>query len=142
MLVLRTLVGLAKLFNSETSSRSIALAFAIGMALGLVPLFSLQALVLVAILLFFRVHGSAALLTFGIFKLASIPLAGLFDSIGVGLIEMPALAGLWPWLANAPVLWMLGTDHATTVGATLSAALLFVPLFLAIRAFVDLYRAR
>ncbi len=43
MLVLKFLVRFVRLLNSETSSAAIALAFALGVFLGLVPTLTLQA---------------------------------------------------------------------------------------------------
>lgn len=142
MFVLRMLVKLVKLINSETSSASLAAAFAIGMFLGLVPLLTLQAALAILVVMFFRVNITVALFSFAVFKLAAMAGANSFHAMGASLLERPGLAGLWTWLYNNPLLSLCGTNHSITLGATIVATLLFVPLFFMMRLLVDRYRDR
>ena len=142
MFVLKLLVKLVKVLNSETSAASLAAAVTLGMVLGLVPLFTLQAALAVLVLLFFRVNIAAALLGFGLFKLGALALGGLFHSIGASLLENPSLFGFWTSMVNAPVLSLCALNHSVTLGATLAALALAAPLFLAAKALINLYRER
>lgn len=139
MLLLKFLVRFVRLLNSETSAAAIALAFALGVFLGLVPILTLQAFAALLVLMFFRVNMTAAFFSMAVFKLLSLALAGTFDKLGVTLLESPGLAGLHTWLYNSP-LSLCGLNHSTTLGATATAALLFVPVFALSWWIVNAYR--
>ncbi|GEM_PF-3421105 len=142
MWIFKSIVKLVKLLNSETSATSLGLAFSLGMFLGFVPLLTLQGLAVLAVVLFFRVNLSGTILFFFPFWAASKALQGPFDSIGVSLLESPALLGLWTFLYNAPGLSLMGTNHSVTLGATLVATALVGPFFMASRALVRAYRGK
>jgi uncharacterized protein (TIGR03546 family) len=141
VIVLKLLVRLVRLLNSETSSPAIAAAFALGMVLGLAPFLTLQAWLALVVILFLRVNLTAALFATAACKLIALGLTGPFDRLGVSLLEAPSLAGLWTWLYNSP-LSICNTHHSTTLGATVEALALAAPLFFAVRILVDLYRSR
>ena len=138
----KRILKFVKLLNSETSATSIALALSLGMFLGFVPLLTLQGFLALAVVLFFRVNLSGALLTFLVFWPVSKVLEGPFDALGVALLESPSLVGLWTFLYNTPGFSMMGTNHSVTLGATLVASLLFPVLFFLSRSLVRKYRRR
>ena len=139
MLVLRFLVKFVRLLNSETSATSIALAFALGMFLGLVPLLTLQGIAVLLVVLFFRVNLTAAFFTMAVFKLAGLALRGAFDAMGCSLLDSASFVGLHTWLYNGP-LSSCSLNHSVTLGATLTAALLLVPVFVVSRLLINAYR--
>ncbi len=142
MLLLKYLVKLVKVLNSETSAAALGLALSLGMFLGLVPLLTLQGLLALAAVLFLRVNLASAFLTLAVFKLAGLALRGAFDALGTSLLENTSLTGLWTFFYNAPVLSFMGTNHTVTLGATITALLLLAPVFLVSRALILAYRGR
>jgi uncharacterized protein (TIGR03546 family) len=142
MIVFKLLVKFVKVLNSETSAASLAAAAVIGMILGLIPILSLLPLLSIVILLFFRVNIASALLGMAVFKLASLGLGGFFNSIGVSLLENESLFGFWTMMYNAPVLSLLNTNHSVTLGATVTALVLALPVFLVFKAMINQYRER
>jgi len=141
MIVLKVLFKFVRLLNSETSATALALAFALGAFLGFVPVLTLQAWVVLAVVLFFRVNITATLFTWGGCKLLSLVLKGAFDGIGVALLESGGLRGLWTFLYNSP-LYLCGTHHSTTLGGTVVGLALFLPVLLSAKAAVNFYRGR
>ena len=141
MLVLRLLVKAIKLLNSETAAGSLATAVACGLVLGLVPLLTLQALLVVAGVLFLRVNLTLTLVSMGVWKLVALGLRGPLDGIGVALLETEGLTGVWAALYQSP-LAMLDTHHATTLGATLAAVALVLPVWGCTLLGVRAYRRR
>jgi uncharacterized protein (TIGR03546 family) len=138
--VLKLLFNLVKVLNSETSTVAISAAFALGMALGIIPILSLQWAVLVLAVLFFRVNLTVALASFGLWKLAAIGLNGPLDSVGTSLLETEGLRGLWTALANNPVLWLCRLNNTVVLGSTVAAKVLAVPVFFLSWFLVDRYR--
>jgi uncharacterized protein (TIGR03546 family) len=141
MIVLKLLFKFVRLLNSETSATALALAFALGAFLGFVPFLTLQAWIVLLVVLFFRVNLTAALFTWGACKLASIPMKGALDGLGMSLLEGGAFKGLWTFLYNSP-LYLCGTHHSTTLGGTVVGLALLLPAFFASKAVVNLYRGR
>jgi uncharacterized protein (TIGR03546 family) len=142
VIALKFLVKFVKVLNSETSAGSLAAAIVLGMVLGLVPFLTLQALLALLVVLFFRVNIAAALLGFALFKLASLPLGSFFHAVGSGLLEKESLFGFWTWMYNAPLLSLMNTNHSVTLGATLVAFFLAPLLFLLSKLLINQYRER
>ncbi|MHC5037274.1 MAG: TIGR03546 family protein [Planctomycetota bacterium] len=140
MIVLKFLFKLIKVMNSETSTRALALAFTLGMFLGLVPWLTLQWGAVLLLVLFFRVNLTSTLVTFLIFRLIAIPLQGPLDAAGCALLQHESLTGLWTFLYNTPVLDALRSNHAVVLGATCLALLLLAPVFFLSRFVVGRYR--
>lgn len=140
MAVLKLLFNLVKVLNSETSAVSIAAAFALGMALGFIPILCLQWALLVLVLLFFRVNLTVALASFGLFKLAAIGLNGPLDSVGTSMLETEGLKSLWTALTNNPVLWLCRLNNSVVLGSTVAAKGLALPVFFLFWFLVDRYR--
>ena len=89
---------LAKLFqalNSESSSRQIALAIALGFAFGLAPLVSLHNLVILFIALFIRVHLSSFILSATVFSGISYLFSFALVGFGETLLTSQSLQGLF-----------------------------------------------
>ena len=142
MIAFKLLVKFVKVLNSETAAASLAAAAVLGMILGLIPILSLLPMVAILVLLFFRVNIASALLSMAVFKLASLALGGFFNSIGVALLEKESLFGLWTFLYNAPGLSFLIANHSVTLGATLTALALALPVFVVAKGMVNQYRER
>jgi uncharacterized protein (TIGR03546 family) len=141
MILLKSIVKLIRLLNSETSANSIAIALALGMFLGLVPLLTLQALLVALVVMFFRVNVSACLLAMAAFWPLHVLLREPLDAAGVALLESTPLEGLWTSLYNSPLHW-IGTHDAVTLASTLLALALLAPVYLLGRLGVLLYRTR
>ena len=141
MLLLKFAARLVRLLNSETSASALALAVALGLFLGLVPLFTLQAAAVILVLMFFRVNLTAALFSFAVVALLRPAVAPALDRMGVSLLESASLAGLWTFLSNSP-LALCGLANSLTLGATLAASVLLLPVFFGVRAGVAVYRNR
>lgn len=142
MIVFKLLVKFVKVLNSETAAASLAAAAVLGMVLGLVPILTLLPMAAIVVLLFFRVNIAAALLGMAVFKLSSLALGGFFNSIGVALLENESLFGFWTWMYNAPLLSLCNANHSATLGATLTALALALPVFVVAKFLVNQYREK
>lgn len=142
MIALKLLVKFVKVLNSETSSASLAAAVVLGLFLGFVPILTLQGILAVLVVLFFRVNIAAAFLGFAVFKLSGLALAPAFHALGAALLEAPGLFGFWSWAVHAPLLSLCNLNHSVTLGGTLAAFVLAAPVFFVVRALVNQYRDR
>jgi uncharacterized protein (TIGR03546 family) len=140
MAVLKLVFNLVRVLNSETSAAAIGAALALGFALGLIPVLSLQWGLLLLVLLFFRVNLTVALASFGLFKLASIGLNGPIDALGVSLLEAEGLRPVWSAFFQSPLLWLFQTHNSVVLGSTAAALALGIPVFAAATFLVRQYR--
>lgn len=140
MILLKMLTKVLRFLGSETSSGAIAMAVTVGFALGLLPLASMQAVLLVVVLLFFRINIFASLFFTGLFKLLSLLLVPIFDGIGRALLEADALRGLWTFLYNS-IFYYAYLHQSVVLGATLIVVLFAPFVYLLSRRLVDRYRA-
>ena len=99
----KQLFQLVKLLNSEKGTHQIALGVALGFVLGMTPSFSLQTLVVFAILLLFRIQLGAALASAFFFKFIAYALDPVFHSVGDKVLRMESLQNLFAQLYNMPI---------------------------------------
>ncbi len=139
MFILNFIMKMIKVLGSETSPASIAAAMVLGLFLGLNPLFSIQALLCLLVVLFFKVNIGACLFSLAIWKVLYILAAGLFGSLGATVLDSEALAGLWASLYNS-VLYYTGFYQSIVMGGILASAVLCIPVFVLALLFVKYYR--
>ena len=135
--------GVAKLLkalNSESEPAQISLAVCLAMLAGFTPFYSLHNLLVIFLVCILRVNFSAFILGFVFFSGAAYLLDPLFHKLGLWVLTLPALEGLWAALYGQ-VLWHIARFNNTLVmGSFLSAVLLAAPLFFTLNALIRRYR--
>lgn len=134
---------LAKLFhalNSESSTRQIALAIALGFIVGLAPLITLQNIALLLLVLLIRVNFGAFLLSFGVFKGVSYLLSGAIVSVGESLLTSPGLHSLFNSLYQLSFFKLGQWHHTYTLGALVLGIVLAIPLYFVSKILIEKYR--
>lgn len=142
MILLKLFLKAIKVLNSETAANSLAVAFALGLFVGLTPLFSLQAIAVLLCVLFLRVNLTAWLASLIVGKLLAQLLAGPFDALGGRLLEDESLRGLWTMLSHDSLLSYLRVTDSIALGGTLVGLAGLVPAFLLGRLGVIVYRSK
>jgi uncharacterized protein (TIGR03546 family) len=138
--VLNILARILKVLNSETAPAQIAAAVILALFMGLSPLGSPHNLFFLLMVLVLRVNLSLFIVSFGIFS----GIAWLMDpwahSLGLALLQAEALQGLWTAMYNNDFWRFLGFNNTLTLGSTVAALVLSVPLFFAVIWAVRNYR--
>lgn len=138
--MLRTVAKFLKILNSDAEPGQISLGFAFAMIAGFTPLMSLHNLLVLVLVLFLRVNLSAFLLGLALFSVLAFALDPVFHQIGLAILTLPALEGLWTTLYNS-TLWRLERFNNSIVMGSLIVSLgLFVPMVLAGNVLVRRYR--
>ncbi|MBI4606071.1 MAG: TIGR03546 family protein [Planctomycetes bacterium] len=141
MFVLTLTRKLYKVLSSDTSPSAIAFAVAFGVLAGCVPVLSGLALFMLLLVLVFRVQVAAALLAWGLTRLAVVAgLARVFEGLGESLLEAEPLKPFWTWASNAKGLAWFGLDTYAICGGAVVGLLLGAALFLPVRWTVAAYR--
>lgn len=140
-LLLKQIFAFIKLLNSDKGSNQIAAGLACGLILGFAPFFSLQTILVIFLMFFFRIQIGAATLSAFFFAFGAYLLDPLFHRVGVMVLEAPSLQSLFTQLYNMPIVPYTKFYNSVSMGAGVVSLLLFPFAFLAGRVFVNQYRA-
>ena len=138
--MVRLLLKLLRVLNSETRSAQISLAVCCAMVAGLTPLVSLHNLLVLLFVLVVRVNLSAFLLGLLLFSGAGYLLDPVFHTIGLAVLTAPALQGAWTALYATAVGRLEHFNNTIVMGSLVVAVVAFVPLFLVVNVLIHRYR--
>ncbi len=140
-LILKQIFSLIQMLNSETGTNQIASGLALGLALGFSPLFSLQGILILLVMFFFRVQMGAAFLAAFFFKFTAYLLDPVFHKVGEAVLKYEALRPIFTDLYNMPIVPWTRFFNTVIMGSGIVGLLLFVPAFFLFRWLVKTYRA-
>jgi len=118
MLILKFLQTLIKALNSKGGPGEIAAGMAIGLAFGLTPLMSLHNIFVLAVAMLTTVSFPGVMLGWAIAVPLGFALDPLFHRIGMALLTNDALAPLFIWIVNTPIVSLLEAAGAVTHPST------------------------
>ena len=131
---------LIKAFNSDIAPEQISLGIAFAMVAGLTPLWSLHNLLVLFLVCILRVNGAAFMAGLGLFAILAYLLDPLFHHLGLYLLRMDALSGLWVMMYNS-TLWRIENFNNTIVmGSLVFSLVLFVPVYFGSIQIITRYR--
>jgi len=139
--MLNILAKLLKALNSETSAWALAIGIALGMVVGLTPLFSIHNLFIVFVVFTFRVNLSFFLLSFTLSSGLAYLLDPAFDYTGEYLLTAESLLPLWQSMYEMPLARIMQFNHTISLGSFVVAVLLFFPVLFGARFIVQNYRS-
>jgi uncharacterized protein (TIGR03546 family) len=138
--MLTLLVKLFNALNSESSSRQIALAIAIGFIVGLSPFLSLHNIFLLLVVLFIRVHLGSFILSVAFFSGLSYLLSASIVLLGEFLLTHETLKGIFTTLYQLDVFKLAHLHHTYTLGALVLGSLFALPLYFVSNLLIQKYR--
>jgi uncharacterized protein (TIGR03546 family) len=141
MLFLKFLQSLLRALNSDGTPGQVGMGMAIGLAFGLTPLLSLHNLAILALAMLTTVSFPGVLLGWAIAVPVGFMLDPLFDRVGLAILNVEALAPLFTWIVNTPVLALSHLNNSITLGSLVVWVVLLFPAFLVFRVLVAKYRA-
>lgn len=127
-LILKQLLAFIKLLHSENGTNQIAWGLTLGVFLGFSPFFSLQTILVLMILFFFRVQFGAAFLSAFVFKFVAFLIDPLADKLGQWALQLEGLRPFWTKLYNIPVVPYSRFNNSIVMGSFL-VALFLSPVF-------------
>lgn len=138
--LLKQIFSLVKLLNSDTGHNQIAAGIACGLILGFAPVFSLQTVLVIFVLFFFRIQIGAATLAAFFFKFIAWMLDPAFHHVGAAVLEMESLNGLFTTMYNMPIVPLTRFYNSIVMGSGLVSILLAVPTFFLSKKLIVKYR--
>ena len=140
--ILKLLQSIFQTLHSEGTPGQVAAGIAIGAGIGLTPLMNAHNLVLFAALVLLNVSFGGGMLGLALFTPLGFLFDPLFDKIGLGLLNAPALRSLWTAWYNAPLVPYTNFNNSVTLGSFVVWLATVVPLYFLTRRAVLVYRER
>jgi len=138
--LLKQIFSFLKLLNSDTGQNQIAAGIACGLILGFAPVFSLQTILVILILFFFRIQIGAAFLAAFFFKFIAWALDPVSNQIGMAVLETESLRPLFTTLYNLPVIPLTRFYNSLVMGSGVLSILLAPIVFVVARILIAKYR--
>ncbi len=132
--------NLIKILHSDASPAQIAGGAAMGMVIGITPLFSIHNLLILFIILIIRINLGSAILSFIFFSILALPLDPLSHQMGMMILKATELQGLWTDLYNNPAMRLTRFNNSIVMGSMALSLMLIVPIWLGAFSFVRAYR--
>lgn len=139
-LLLKQLFAFFRLLNSDTGHNQLAAGLACGLILGFAPFISIQTLLVLFIVFFFRVQIGAAFVAAFFFKFVAWILDPVADVLGRAVLENEGLRPLFVSMYNMPLVPMTRFNNSIVMGSMAMSLILVVPLFFIFRALILKYR--
>jgi len=139
-LIFKQLFAFLKMLNSETGQNQIAAGIAAGFILGMTPMMSLQTLLVFMCIFFFRIQAGAAFLAAFFFAFIAWLLDPVFHAVGVRILEMDSLQGLFTTMYNVPLLPLTRFNNTIVMGSGVVAIVLSPFVFFISRMLIVRYR--
>jgi uncharacterized protein (TIGR03546 family) len=141
-LILKQIFGLLKVLNSDTGSNQIASGVAFGLILGFIPALSLQSILTLVLVMFFRVQLGAVFISAFFFAFPAYLFDHTFNQLGSYILEFEAFRPLFTSLYAMPIIPYTRMFNSLIMGATAMAFLLFPIVFLLFRFLIIKYREK
>ncbi|MFT6070009.1 MAG: hypothetical protein ACJAT2_002478 [Bacteriovoracaceae bacterium] len=141
-LLLKQIFGFLKLLNSDTGTNQLAAGVAAGFVLGMTPAFSLQTILIILMILFFRIQVGAALLGAFFFSFPAYLLDPAFSKVGEVLLESESLTSLWTVLYNMPIIPFTRFYNSLVMGSGVVAFALSPLVFVLSKILIQKYRVK
>jgi uncharacterized protein (TIGR03546 family) len=113
---------------------------ALGLAFGLTPLGSLHNLLILAVAMLTTVSFPGVMLGWLFATPLGFALDPLFDRVGMALLMNDALAPLFTWIVNTPVVALSRLNNSIVLGSLVIWFVLLLPAFFLFRFLVARYR--
>ena len=140
-MLVKTLLGFFSILRSNDNPWQLALGFAIGAALGLIPAKSILGLAILILLYLLNVNLGLALMTAALYKIVGAFASPLFHEMGrYLLVTRGDLTPFWTTLYNLPVIPWTRFNNTVVLGSVVAGIVLLLPHYLAMFALIRKYQ--
>ena len=140
-MLLKFLYELLRALNSDGTPGQVAMGMALGLAFGLTPLVSLHNLVVLAVAMLTTVSFPGVFLGWAIALPLGFLLDPVFDRLGMALLMHDALAPVFLWIVNTPVVALARLNNTIVLGSLVVWLVALVPMYVVFKGLVTRYRA-
>lgn len=138
--ILKQIFNFLKLLNSDKGTNQIAAGIACGLILGFAPAFSLQTVLVIFILFFFRIQIGAATLAAFAFSFIAWILDPVHHLVGTKILETESLKPLFTQMYNMPLVPLTRFYNSIVMGSAAVSIVLALPVFFISKILIAKYR--
>ena len=128
--------------NANTRPGEIAAGAAFGLLLALLPGGNLLWFALFVLTFFLKLNMAMQFVVLGLLRLIAPLVDPALDSLGFGVLSLPALRGLFIRLQSLPLVPWTRFNDSVVMGGFLAGVILWAPVFLLVRIHLNLYRRK
>jgi uncharacterized protein (TIGR03546 family) len=139
---LKAVIRVIASLNSNQRPGEVGAGIAFGLLLALQPGIGLLWAVIFAAAFFVKLNEAAMLLFMFLFTLAAPLFDGVSDLAGFFILNLPVLNGFFTALGDMPIVPLTRFNNSLVMGGLALGLLLWLPVFLAGRRLVVLYRKK
>jgi uncharacterized protein (TIGR03546 family) len=138
--MLTILAKLLNILNSNQNPNQLALAVCFGLAVGLMPGFSLFLLILLILVCLIKANISMFLLVWGLFEAVAYITDPVLHNIGYSLLTTESLQTIWISLSQSSFWILTAFNNSLVLGSTVSILILWLPVYFLVRLLISQYR--
>ena len=138
--MLNQVFSVIKALNSDEYPWQISLAIVFGAFVGLMPTIAFHNSFILFFVFLINVNISVFIFSFLLFGTLSFILDPLFHSIGLSILNIASLEGLWTAMYNTTFWRLMYFNNSVTMGSFVFCLLLALPLFYLCQFIVKKYR--
>ena len=139
-LLLKQLFAFIRMINSDTGHNQLAAGLCCGLIMGFAPFISIQTLLVLALVFFFRIQMGAAFISAFFFKFIAWLADPVADILGRYVLEQESLRPLFVAMYNMPLVPMTRFNNSIVMGSMIASLLLVIPMFFVFRLLILKYR--
>ena len=139
--LLKQIFGFLKLLNSDTGTNQLAAGICCGLILGFAPAFSLQTILVIALLFLFRIQIGAATIFAFFFSFIAWTLDPISHQLGMTVLEMEGLKPLFTEMYNMPLVPLTRFYNSIVMGSAIISIIVSPFLFVLSKVLIEKYRA-
>lgn len=141
MLPTKIVKSIIQFLHSNISPIEIALGFAFGMFLGLIPTFTLINAFVFILVVIINVNFSAVMISAVMFKIIGYFIDPVAHRIGYYLlVKTRFLENFWTTLYNMPIIPFTRFYNTVVLGNFVISIILFIPIIIIVKNFIIFYR--
>ncbi|MCR5253530.1 MAG: TIGR03546 family protein [Treponema sp.] len=140
--MIKKLISLFKILNSNSRPGEVANAVCLGVLLGFVPKNNLLWYLLFVFFSFVRINKTAYFLITLLMSFIAPALDGFFDNLGYTILTTQALTQVFSTLIDIPFVGFTKFNNTIVCGALAFSLIIYIPLFIGIVLFIKLWRTK
>ena len=141
-IMIKKIVSMFKILNSNSKPGEIANAVCLGIMLGFVPKNNLLWYILFIFFSFVRINKNAYFLTTLIMSFFAHLADGFFDSFGYTILTSEGLSPLFAKLIDIPFVGFTKFNNTIVCGSLAFSLIIYIPLFIGLVFFVKIWRTK
>mgnify|MGYP000538830994 CR=1 FL=1 len=138
--MLTILAKLLQFLNSNQNPNQLALAACFGLAIGLMPGFSVLLILLLMMVCVIKANLSLLVFIWGLFEAVAYVADPALHQLGYALLTAEALQPIWISLAQSNFWTLTAFNNSLVMGSTVAIIALWLPVYFLIRVLIVKYR--